>query len=317
MLYTLLKFPARIALYFYCRSITITNKQATALRGPVLIAANHPNSFLDAVLLATVFKHPIHSLTRGDVFANPFFKLLLKWMNMLAIYRTSEGVENLGHNYSTFTACQHIFSRNGIVLIFSEGLCVNEWRLRPLKKGTARIAMNAWQQNIPLQVLPVGINYSCFKKFGKNIILNFGSPISSGDFKTGVSEGKLIGEFNAALYRQLKDLVIEINRDDVATKRNKFFIRQPFFMRFLLFIPSVSGWLLHSPLYYAVEYFIRKRSKDHYDSVMVGLLFILYPVYLGIIILLLFLATKSSWSLLLLLIFPFTAWAHLQLKRQL
>ena len=151
-------------------------------KGPLLIAANHPNSFLDAIIFATIFKHPVHSLTRGDAFANKLYNLLLRQMNMLPVYRLSEGAENLEHNYSTFTHCQNIFMNDGIVLIFSEGRCINEWHLRPLKKGTARLAISAWQQNIPLKVLPVGINYSCFRKFGKNIILNFGDLIDSKDF---------------------------------------------------------------------------------------------------------------------------------------
>ena len=93
---------------------------------------------------------------------------------MLPVYRVSEGVENLEHNYTTFDACEKLFEKNKIVLIFSEGRCINEWHLRPLKKGTARLALTAWQHNIPLKVLPLGINYSSFRKFGKNMHLNFG-----------------------------------------------------------------------------------------------------------------------------------------------
>ncbi len=74
-----------------------------------------------------------------------------------------------------------IFRRNGTVQIFSEGKCVNEWHLRPLKKGTARLAISSWENNIPLNVLPVGINYSAFRKFGKNIYINFGEIISKED----------------------------------------------------------------------------------------------------------------------------------------
>ena len=57
--------------------------------------------------------------------------------------------------------------------IFSEGKCINEWHLRPLKKGTARLAISSWEENIPLEVLPVGINYSSFRRFGKNVYYQF------------------------------------------------------------------------------------------------------------------------------------------------
>lgn len=286
------------------------------LKGPLLIAANHPNSFLDAIILATIFKKPVYSLTRGDAFSRKFYALLLKQMNMLPVYRISEGAENLEHNYSTFTVCQNIFLNKGIVLIFSEGRCINEWHLRPLKKGTARLAINAWQQNIPLKVLPVGINYSCFRKFGKNVILNFGEIIDSKDFDADFTNGKTIMDFNANLHNQLKQLVIEIEDDDTVKREKIFFITVPLAKRILLFLPSAIGWVSHFPLYYTIVFIIRKKSRDHYDSILVGLLFILYPFYLTAITLLAFYLTKNLFSFLLIVIIPFTAWAHLQLKKQ-
>ena len=69
-------------------------------------------------------------------------------MNMFPVYRISEGAENLENNYDTFESCKEIFKKNGIVLIFSEGRCINEWRLRPLKKGTSMSTM-AGSSNCP------------------------------------------------------------------------------------------------------------------------------------------------------------------------
>ena len=74
-----------------------------------------------------------------------------------------------------------LFEENKIVLIFSEGRCINEWHL-PVKKGTARLALDAWENNIPLSVLPLGINYSSFRFYGKNMFLNFGNVIRKEDF---------------------------------------------------------------------------------------------------------------------------------------
>ena len=103
-------------------------------KGPLLLACNHPNSFLDSVILNTLFEQPVWSLARGDVFKKPFYAKLLTALKILPVYRTSEGVENLSENYKTFDACIRIFKSNGIVTIYSEGKCINEWHLRPLKK---------------------------------------------------------------------------------------------------------------------------------------------------------------------------------------
>src|SRR5690349_626968 len=164
------------------RHVIINKPGFLKRKGPLLLACNHPNSFLDATILADLFEEPVYSLARGDVFKKPFYRRILKALKMFPVYRTSEGVQNLGTNYETFDECKGVFRKNGIVLIFSEAKCINEWHLRPLRKGTARLSFASWEQNIPLHVLPVGINYSSFRRFSKNVFINFGEPILKTDF---------------------------------------------------------------------------------------------------------------------------------------
>ena len=284
--------------------------------GPLLIAANHPNSFLDAIILSTLFKAPVHSLARGDAFAGKWITRFLKSINMLPVYRVSEGVENLDHNYSTFDACQKLFEENKIVLIFSEGRCINEWHLRPLKKGTARLALVAWQHNTPLKVLPLGINYSSFRKFGKNVHLNFGEIIEQKDMYEDLASGKAIKEFNGKLDSQLKDLVYEIDKNDQEKLKTYFYVNQPLLKKLLLFIPAVFGFITNMPFYFLSHLIIKDRAKDHYDSVMTAILFFFYPLYVLAITLVIFFITKSLYALLLLILMPFALWSYLQLKKQ-
>ena len=285
-------------------------------RGPLLIAANHPNSFLDAIIVSTLFKSPVHSLARGDAFAGRWITNFLKKINMLPVYRVSEGIKNLEHNYSTFDACQQLFEENKIVLIFSEGRCINEWHLRPLKKGTARLALAAWQHNTPLRVLPLGINYSSFRKFGKNVHLNFGEIIQQKDMYEDLASGKAINEFNEKLNSQLKDLVYEIDKNDDEELRKYFYVTQPMLKKVVLFIPAVFGFIIHTPLYLAIHQIIKHRAKDHYDSVMTSLLILFGPLYILGISLIVFFATNNWYSLLLLILLPVTVWSYLQLKKQ-
>lgn len=301
---------------FCCRNIYINRPEALLAKGPMIIAANHPNSFLDAIILSVFFHHPIYSLARGDAFANKLVDSLLRSLNMLPVYRQSEGAENLEHNYTTFNECINIFKRKGIVLIFSEGLCVNEWHLRPLKKGTARLAINAWQQNINLSILPVGINYSSFKSFGKNVILNFGDVITAGDLNINLNEGEAIKNFNLQLHTRLRKLVIEINKDDKEKIKRKFYVHQSLIKKILLFVPAFAGWLLHVPLYLPLKLLIKNRSNDHFDSIIIGLLFLLYPFYVLLISLIITHNLQNNFGWLSMIVLPFTAWSYLQLKRQ-
>ncbi len=288
-------------------------------KGPLLLACNHPNSFLDSIIIDTIFDQPVWSLARGDVFKKPFYIKLLTALKILPVYRTSEGVENLSENYKTFEACIDIFRKNGIITIFSEGKCINEWHLRPLKKGTARLAMKAWEENIPLNVLPLGINYSSFRRFGKNMFINLGEMITAEEFDRSVTDGVRHQQFNNKLQQQLQALVYEIPQNDKEKQASLLSVKIPLLKKIILSFPALLGWLLHLPVFLPVKSFTWKRThdNDHYDSVMTGILFILYPLYLLLIAIVLFISTHSWYSLLVFLFLPFTAWSYTQLKPQL
>jgi 1-acyl-sn-glycerol-3-phosphate acyltransferase len=318
VVFYLLKGYARLAIKIFCRKIIINNREWLKAKGPLLLASNHPNSFLDGIILTTLFKENIYSLARGDAFRNKKHEKILRWMHLLPVYRTSEGAENLGHNYTTFAACKEIFQQKGIVMIFSEGRCINEWRLRPLKKGTARLAITAWEAGNDLTVLPVGFNYNTFRNFGKNVFINFGTPLKKEDVLEADSEGKKMLCFNEQLKKELKGLVYEIDAADKKLLKEKLYISQPHWKQILLAIPAAIGFLLHAPLYFPLKFFNKKHfDNDHFDSTLVGLLMLLYPFYIGLFILVgggIFGWPGIFGSILFL---PFSAWACVQLKAQL
>lgn len=319
MIYSILKVWVRLAALIFCRRIIINKKEILKENGPLLLACNHPNSFLDSVMLDILFEQPVWSLARGDAFINKKVERFFKAVRIMPVYRTSEGVENLSENYKTFEACLNIFRGNGIIHIFSEGKCINEWHLRPLKKGTARLAIKAWEENIPLKVLPVGINYSSFSRFGKNIFINFGEVITKEDIEWQNSDGTRNLSFNNLLRSQMQQLVFEIGKKDKA-KQSAILEQQPsLFIKLLLAIPAAAGWLLHAPLYLPARSFAIKKfsHSDHYDSVITGILVFSYPVYVLLVTLLAFMFMKSLWVFILLVCLPLTAWCYVQVKEQL
>jgi 1-acyl-sn-glycerol-3-phosphate acyltransferase len=303
----------------FCRRIVINKPELLKKKGPLLLACNHPNSFLDAAILADLFEQPVYSLTRGDVFKKPFYIKILTALKMLPVYRTSEGAENLETNYETFDACKNIFKKNGVVLIFSEARCINEWHLRPLRKGTARLAFSSWEENIPLEVLPVGINYSSFRRFSKNVFINFGEIITTHDFDLNQADGIRYQSFTNKLQEQLQQLVFEIDKNDFKKQKQLLEKKPSAITKALLFVPAAIGWLLHAPLYLPLKNFTYKKTfnNDHYDSVLVALLLFSYPFYLILITIIAILFIGNFYFLLLIFALPLTAWAYVQVKPQL
>lgn len=301
----------------YCRKIVINKPEYLKLNGPVLFAANHPNSFLDGIIMTTLMEQQLYSLARGDAFSRKAVGNILRRLFLLPVYRTTEGKENLSHNYTTFEACQQVFAANGIVLIFSEGGSANEWHLRPLRKGTARLATSTWEKGIDVTVIPLGINYSAFRLFGKNVHINFGEPLQKQLIVEQDTPGKQLLAFNEQLETQLRQLVYEIEPGDQVKLKKLLYVPQPLLKRVILAIPAVAGAMLHLPLYLSVKVIARLFSNDHYDSLVVSLLMIEYPFYLLLTALLCGYLFGWLTAIIVVLAMPFTAWAYVQLKRQL
>jgi hypothetical protein len=130
----------------------------------------------------------------------------------MPIYRLQEGSENLGKNKDTFERCHAIFRKGGAVLMFSEGLCIQEMRLRPLKKGTARIALEYSKDGSPLTIIPTGFNYMKPMQFREDVMISMDTPFNAADFAAEFNENnsKGIQSFNKRLLTGLQNSVIDI-----------------------------------------------------------------------------------------------------------
>lgn len=307
MLYSLVKIFVRLALQIFCAKTTVTGKRSLALTGPVLLVANHPNSFLDAIIIGARFPRPVHFLARGDAFHKPWHNILLRLLNMIPVYRLSEGKENLHLNEQAFRRSSEILASGGIVLIFIEGICVNKHELQPFKKGAARIACS--NRNLPqFSVLPVGIAYDSFTSFGKEVLIHVGNPLSPDQLLPFCEEARSLQHFNKRLLEELLPK-IEV---PAATQVS------PLLHTALSFFAAVPGWLIHAPLYYPLKYMIRKKTSGtvFYDSVLFCSLLFLYPLYL---LLLCFLFLQQGVSLLSVFVFflfaPFAAYITVRSSR--
>lgn len=306
MLYTLVKQMVRQALRIFCSRIDIQGARYLATTGPMLLVANHPNSFLDAIIIGAICKEKVHFLTRGDAFHKPWHNILLKALNMIPVYRLSEGRENLSLNERAFRKSGEILQNGGIVLIFIEGICVHKHELQPFKKGAARIACDN-QDLAGFRVVPVGIAYDSFERFGKKISIRVSPPFRVSELIIYTERERNYKHFNSLMYACLKEN-IRVPEKDAARKRQD---------RLPLFLPSVLGYILHAPLYYPLRNFIRRKTNGtvFFDSVMMGSLLILYPLYLALLSVLLYtLGASLPVILLIVILHPICAWCAVRVR---
>jgi len=308
LFYRLIKIAVRRALKIFCRRIEIMNRRQLKTAGPLLIAANHPNSFLDAIIIGAKFEKPVHFLARGDAFNKPWHSKLLRLLNMIPVYRLSEGKENLFLNEEAFARSKEILSANGIVLIFIEGICVHKHQLQSFKKGAARIAIDN-RGLAGFKVMPLGIAYNSFESFGKEIHIIIGEPLSVKELLPFEEEAKNMQRFNERLYEEIaKQIDVPENKME-GNKKNKY----------LFFLPGAAGFLLHLPLYYFLRKIILRKTAGtiFFDSVLFGALLFFYPVYLLLMgALLLMMRLPLLAVVIILIIHPITAWCTVRWRSE-
>jgi 1-acyl-sn-glycerol-3-phosphate acyltransferase len=306
MVYKVLRLWVKLGVWFFTKKVSFNKHQPLREKGPLLLACNHPNSFLDAILLGVYMDEPVHYITRGDVFKKPAVRKFLESLHMIPIFRMRDGKDKLAQNDEAFTKSVEVLRNNGILLIFVEGFCINQTELLlPLKKGAPRILQSCWQEGIPVRVLPVWLKYSSFNRFGKTIQIRFGEAFNKSVAENQPTPAAGILKINAETERQLLQLSTEVSTLKPTS----------IFARIVLLIPAMLGAVLHAPLYLPLLSLDKKISKDtvHYDAIMLALLTFLYPVYLLLVTGILYAITGIGlgWSLLLimpLLIKAYTWW---------
>lgn len=224
MLYKVLHLLIGAWMRIHLKRLFIRGLENVPQKEPVIFTCNHGNAFLDAVLIAITLKRPVHFLTRADVFKKPWQRYILGKIKMIPIYRIRDGIDSIEKNTETFALCSGILKNGGAILIFSEGNAHPEKRLRPLKKGSARIAFQsaealAWTPD--LKIIPVGINYTDHTRFRTEVMLGFGSAIKVADFRSEYESDQAKGllAINHQIFQGIRDEMVHIperDQDEVA-----------------------------------------------------------------------------------------------------
>lgn len=216
MLYYFLKVTVRIFIRIFYRNPLVLNRDLVPQHVPLILSSNHPNALCDPCSVAVFSKQRIHFLARGDVFRNKVLhSIFVDMLGMVPIYRLMEGAENLHKNAETFSVSAEKLKRKKTILMFPEGICIQERRLRSLKKGMARIAFASEEAagwNLGLKVVPVGLNYTSPKKFRSDLVMQFGKPVEMVKFRDAYLSNKAaaINEFTRVMHERMSELVLHI-----------------------------------------------------------------------------------------------------------
>lgn len=178
--YALVKAYVEFVFRFYFRNIYVRDKHNIPADAPVIFAPNHQNALMDALAVVYGIRgHPIF-LARADIFKNKLIAKILTFLKLMPVYRIRDGYNSLQNNEKVLNKVSDVLAAKRYLVIFPEGNHGNQRRLRPLKKGICRMALQAEEKNnfsLRLYIVPVGLDYEDYYKFHKSLLIRFGKPI--------------------------------------------------------------------------------------------------------------------------------------------
>lgn len=213
--YLLLKTSLNISFRLFYKRFLILNSHKERF-GSTIYVSNHPNSFMDPIMIGSMNRPIVHFMTRSDVFVW-WLKPILWAAHMLPIYRQQDGADTKGKNTDVFKKVNQSLKMGRNILIFGEGFTDDTpiRGLKPVKKGPVRMGFGAltainWSKKI--YISGIGISYTDRNTIGSEFILNNGPKICLNDYKEAYLENpsKVINEVTKRVEKDMQDCIIYI-----------------------------------------------------------------------------------------------------------
>jgi 1-acyl-sn-glycerol-3-phosphate acyltransferase/uncharacterized coiled-coil protein SlyX len=220
---------------FY-RSVTVLHQENIPGKGHLIFTPNHQNALMDALALLFTVNRRMVFMARSDIFKKKFIAAILYFLRILPIYRIRDGYDSLKKNKASFQKTVDVLtSEECALVILPEGNHAGIRRLRPLKKGFARIAFQAEEATgytLNMQIVPVGIDYSDYQNFRSKLTVNFGRPIAVSKYYKQYKENPAvaINVIKEELSKEIKKLIIHIETEEYYELFNK--LRKLYLKRF-------------------------------------------------------------------------------------
>jgi glycerol-3-phosphate O-acyltransferase / dihydroxyacetone phosphate acyltransferase len=215
VLYRLLRALSQVSLrWFYSRMDTEGLERIPA-SGPVLLAVNHPNALVDAMVVAAVCPRRITFTGRATLFANPLLAAFLRAVGVVPLVRTRDVAElrtgaDASRNERAFRLMHQALAGGSAVMIFPEGVTGDRPALAPLRTGAARLAFQALEAGVrDLVIVPVGLTFERKDTPRTRVFLQTGEPIAVAQWpRTGGGAELDVRELTAELDRRLRAVTL-------------------------------------------------------------------------------------------------------------
>ena len=271
MVYSVIKLILGFAVKQYFRDVVIHNADKIPKDGPIILLPNHTSAFMDPIVVACQVKRSVNFLTRGESFESPIMSKIFSILHMIPIYRREHTPGQVDKNEDVFVKCFELLEKQGVLMIFPEGVCQMHAQLMPLKTGSARIALGAAARNkfkLNVCLIPVGINYTDPHIIQGKLFINFGDPIYTNEFQEIYQNDSYQGykSLTDAIDVELRKRIVIVNDRrwvSLAEKTEKIIKSQPLkFEGILENKDNRASWFIKRQQILKVIDFIKKEDGE-------------------------------------------------------
>jgi 1-acyl-sn-glycerol-3-phosphate acyltransferase len=226
MIYALLRALAGLALRWYYSGIDVEGMERAPRHSPVLLAVNHPNALVDALVVGWTFPRRLVLTAKATLFENPLLAWFLRTVGVVPLRRAkderaSTGAADPRRNEDAFRAVHEALRAGRAALIFPEGISHDEPYLAPLRTGAARIALDSVRRASlrDVYIVPIGLNFERKEQMRSRILVQVGEPI---DVERWVpdDEATAVDELTAEIDARLRAVTLNFaSADDAARAR--------------------------------------------------------------------------------------------------
>ncbi len=170
-----------LVLGIFFRRIEVVGRHRVPDSGPLVVVANHVNGLIDPMFVLGPLDLPARLLGKSTLWKIPVLKQILDLAGVVPVFRPTDPGVDPAKNAETFARCHEELARGGRIAIFPEGTSHDDPKMKPLRTGAARIALEAERRFGPLDVhiLPIGLVFEERTRFRSRALVVVGEPIAA------------------------------------------------------------------------------------------------------------------------------------------
>lgn len=202
------------------RKTQVQGKENIPGDGALLIAPNHCNTLMDAlVILRTHNKQSVFG-ARADLFNKPFIAKLMYFVRILPMIRKRDGLRNVLKNKDNQEIIIDTIEHGVRFCMYPEGTHRPKHSLQVLGKGVFRAALAANEKfgaEKPVYIVPTGIEYGDYFRYRSTCLVTYGKALNVTEFVKNCgleNEAQIMDALRKELTSRMSGLITYIPFDE-------------------------------------------------------------------------------------------------------